>query len=68
MRTFFCSLQKSNLKATELDMLKFIFMKFVVPYTRQQLTSVTGLYVETVIKVVKKLELSGKIFILNRKV
>lgn len=43
-------------------------MKFVLPYTRQQLTSVTGLCVETVIRVVKKLELSGKIFILNRKV
>lgn len=42
--------------------------KFVVPFTRKQLASVTGLCVETVIRVIKKIEQSGKVSIINGKV
>ncbi|MCJ8154642.1 Crp/Fnr family transcriptional regulator [Chryseobacterium sp. SSA4.19] len=41
---------------------------FEVPFTRQQLASITGLRVETVVRTVKKLEREGYLKIINRKI
>jgi CRP-like cAMP-binding protein len=41
---------------------------FEVPFTRQQLGSITGLRVETVVRTVKKLEQEGYLKIINRKI
>ncbi|MFC7346046.1 Crp/Fnr family transcriptional regulator [Chryseobacterium zhengzhouense] len=42
--------------------------KYVVPFSRQQLASLTGLRVETVIRTVKKLEQEKKLMISNGKI
>lgn len=42
--------------------------KYVVPFSRQQLASLTGLRVETVIRTVKKLEQENKLMISNGKI
>ncbi|KMQ68789.1 hypothetical protein ACM39_05735 [Chryseobacterium sp. FH2] len=41
---------------------------FLIPYTRQQIAALTGLRVETVIRVVKKMEIQGVVKIDNAKV
>jgi CRP-like cAMP-binding protein len=47
---------------------KYSKYRFMVPFTRQQLASATGLCVETVIRVIKRIEQNGKIYIINGKV
>lgn len=41
---------------------------FEVPLTRQQLASMTGLRVETVIRTIKKMEQQNIVKIINRKI
>ncbi|KQM54669.1 Crp/Fnr family transcriptional regulator [Chryseobacterium sp. Leaf201] len=41
---------------------------FMVPYTRTQLASLTGLRIETVIKTIKKMEFYGHVKIIERKI
>ncbi|WP_394666647.1 Crp/Fnr family transcriptional regulator [uncultured Chryseobacterium sp.] len=41
---------------------------FVVPYTRQQLASLTGMRIETVIRAIKKMEQQNKVKIDNSKI
>lgn len=43
-------------------------IKFLIPYTRQQLADMTGLRVETVIRTVKKLAREGKLEISSHKI
>jgi len=50
---------KSNTKSTE---------SFEIDFTRQQISDLTGLRIETVIRTIKKLEKAGKLSIVNRKV
>ena len=42
--------------------------KTLIPYTRQQLADMTGLRVETVIRTIKKMELTGKLILEGRKI
>lgn len=41
--------------------------KVIVPFTRQQIADFTGLRVETVIRTLKKMDLQGKVKIINHK-
>lgn len=41
---------------------------FIVPYTRTQLASLTGLRIETVIRTIKKMEIYGHAKIIDRKI
>ncbi|WP_418123738.1 helix-turn-helix domain-containing protein [Chryseobacterium sp. PTM-20240506] len=41
---------------------------FQIPLTRQQLASLTGLRVETVIRVIKNMEKENELKIVNRKI
>lgn len=42
--------------------------KFMLPFTRQQLASITGLCTETVIRIIKRIEKNGELYIINGKV
>ncbi|KQS91623.1 Crp/Fnr family transcriptional regulator [Chryseobacterium sp. Leaf394] len=53
--------------------LKLYFMKdessgFVIPYTRKQIAGLTGLRLETVVRVIKRMENSGILKIIDKKI
>jgi CRP/FNR family cyclic AMP-dependent transcriptional regulator len=59
---------KSEVKAGDKTGQSRSDIKFVVPFTRQQLADMSGLRVETVIRAVKKMDRDGKIKLAGRKI
>ncbi len=41
---------------------------FLIPYTRKQIASLTGLRLETIVRVIKKMHMLGKLKIIERKI